>query len=159
MPFEDNKDFWQEFILLYQEHSCLWDVKSQDYRNKQKRNGAYETLLQRCKELFPKANKEFVIKKISSLRASFRRQLRRLNAAKKSGTGAEDVPGTTLWYFELLSFLMDQEESCPAVPSIMLDESDVDEHSQVSVSIFITSCLLPTFSSSRFLLPVCVFTV
>lgn len=37
-----NKEFWEEFIDCYRMHVCLWDVKSKDYSNKIKRNGAYE---------------------------------------------------------------------------------------------------------------------
>ncbi|CAH2009732.1 unnamed protein product [Acanthoscelides obtectus] len=47
--------------------------------------------------MFPDANKKFVIKKISSLRSSFRRQIRRINSSKRSGVGTEDVPEPTLW--------------------------------------------------------------
>ncbi|CAH1993092.1 unnamed protein product [Acanthoscelides obtectus] len=82
--------------------------------------------------MFPDANKKFVIKKISSLRSSFRRQIRRINSSKRSGVGTEDVPEPTLWYFDLLSFLMDQEESRAAVSSI--GGNNLDDQSQASDS-------------------------
>lgn len=134
MSFEDNKTFWEEFILLYEEKPCLWNAKSKNFRNKQLRNAAYEQLIEKCKELFPNANKEFVVKKISSFRASFRRQLRKIESTKRSGTGADSIPEATLWYFELLSFLMDQEECRSAVSS--LENYEIDDQSQVSVSIY-----------------------
>ncbi|CAH1962804.1 unnamed protein product [Acanthoscelides obtectus] len=130
MSFEDNKSFWEEFIQLYQENHCLWDIKCKDYRNKQKKNAAYENLINKSKEMFPDANKKFVIKKISSLRSSFRCQIRRINSSKRSGVGTEDVPEPTLWYFDLLSFLMDQEESRAAVSSI--EGNNLDDQSQAS---------------------------
>ncbi|CAH1993326.1 unnamed protein product [Acanthoscelides obtectus] len=80
--------------------------------------------------MFSDANKKFVIKKISSLRSSFRRQIRRINSSKRSGVGTEDVPEPTLWYFDLLSFLMDQEESRAAVSSI--EGNNLDDQSQAS---------------------------
>ncbi|KAJ8940787.1 hypothetical protein NQ314_010597 [Rhamnusium bicolor] len=94
------------------------------------RNAAYENLILKCKEVFPNATKEFVTKKISSPRSSFRRQIRRMNKAKKSGSGADDVPDCTLWYFDLLSFLLDQEEVRVAVSSL---ENDDETESLVSI--------------------------
>lgn len=47
------------------------------------KNAAYDCLNMKCKELFLNANKDFVIKKISSLGSSFRHQLRRINKMKK----------------------------------------------------------------------------
>lgn len=82
------------------------------------KNAAYDCLIMKCKELFLNANKDFVIKKISSLKSSFRHQLRRINKMKKNGTGANDVPECTLWYFDLLSFVLDQEEVRKAISSL-----------------------------------------
>ncbi|CAG4954969.1 unnamed protein product [Colias eurytheme] len=73
-PFEyDHRKFWQEFILLFKEKTCLWEVKSKGYHSKQLKQVVYERLVQKCKEIFPQVNKEFVIKKLSSLRASLRK--------------------------------------------------------------------------------------
>jgi hypothetical protein len=36
-----NKVFWEEFIEIYRQNSCLWEVKSKDYSNKMKRNSAF----------------------------------------------------------------------------------------------------------------------
>jgi len=46
-----NKDFWEDFIELYRNHSCLWNVKCKDYSNKIKRNSSYEILLKKLKEI------------------------------------------------------------------------------------------------------------
>ena len=71
MAFEDNKQFWEEFIELYRERPCLWDTKSREYSNRNIRNSAYEALITKCKEKFPDADRNFVSKKINSLRSSF----------------------------------------------------------------------------------------
>jgi hypothetical protein len=42
-----NKVFWEEFIEIYRQNSCLWEVKSKDYSNKTKRNSGYEVLLRK----------------------------------------------------------------------------------------------------------------
>ncbi|KAI4458965.1 hypothetical protein MML48_6g00009506 [Holotrichia oblita] len=109
MSFDNNQTFWKEFMVLYREKPCLWDIKSKEYRNKSLKNVAYSSLIKKSKELFPEANKDFVTKKISSFRSSFRRQVRRIENAKRGGA-TEEVPEITLWYFDLLLFLLDEEE-------------------------------------------------
>jgi hypothetical protein len=42
-----NKVFWEEFIEIYRQNSCLWEVKSKDYSNKIKRNSSHEVLLRK----------------------------------------------------------------------------------------------------------------
>jgi hypothetical protein len=42
-----NKVFWEEFIEIYRQNSCMWEVKSKDYSNKMKRNSSYEVLLRK----------------------------------------------------------------------------------------------------------------
>lgn len=93
MNFDDNKKFWKEFIELYRENSCLWDVNSRDYANRNARNRAYQALVMKCREKYPNAEKYFVAKKINSLRTSFRRQFRKI----QDSTGEAAEP--TLWYF------------------------------------------------------------
>lgn len=149
MSFEDNKQFWEEFIILYEEKPCLWDIKNKEYRNKLLKNAAYESLVAKCKELFPNANKDFVMKKIASLRSSFRRQIRRLKDAKRSGSGADDVHETTLWYFDLMAFLLDQEESRAAVSS--LEEYHSNDPRQFSVSNKLYLCIY--FLQTRYYIP------
>lgn len=63
MSFSDKKDFWKEFIELYESFPCLWDVKKKDYSNKHLKNEAMDVLVEKCKSVFPNANKEFVEKK------------------------------------------------------------------------------------------------
>lgn len=117
MSFEDNRPFWKEFMALYREKPCLWDIKNKEYWNKSTRNAAYNSLVRKSKEVFPGANKDFVIKKISSFRSSFRRQVRRIQSAQRSGE-TDEVPEVTLWYFHLLLFLLDQEERSNVMPFV-----------------------------------------
>jgi hypothetical protein len=42
-----NKVFWEEFIEIYRQNSCLWEVKRKDYSNKMKYNSSYEILLRK----------------------------------------------------------------------------------------------------------------
>lgn len=61
---EWSKDNLEKFIELYRSYPCLWKVKSEEYKNRNLKNRAYDELVEFCKSaVSPKANKEFVMKK------------------------------------------------------------------------------------------------
>ena len=86
---EIDKEFWEEFINIYRLHECLWNNKIDAYADKNMRNVAYNELIQKCKEKYPDANKNFVTKKIHSLRCSFRREFKKIQLSKRSGISAD----------------------------------------------------------------------
>lgn len=104
-----ERDFIRECIEVYRSQPALWNIKSKDYSNRQKKNDAYEVLLGKYKEKYPDATREDVTKKFNSLRTNFRKELKRINDSKRTGTSTDDVEEPTLWYFEEMSFLTDQE--------------------------------------------------
>ncbi|KAJ8897615.1 hypothetical protein PR048_002964 [Dryococelus australis] len=116
---------------MYRACSCFWEIISKDYTNRNLWNTAYEALVGKCKELKPDADKQYVSKKISSLRASFRRQLRKIQDARTStGSAAEDVPEPTFWYYELLKFTLGQEKVRPGISSRKSRENSENEPSE-----------------------------
>lgn len=116
---------------MYRARPCLWEVKSKDYSNRNLRNSAYESLIEKCKQIKPDADKSYVVKKINSLRASFRRQFRKIQDGRTStGNAAEDVPEPTLWYYELLMFTLDQDAVRPGMSSRSSRENLEDEPSE-----------------------------
>jgi hypothetical protein len=58
-----NKVFWEEFIEIYRQNNCLWEVKSKYYSNKMKRNSSYEVFLRKLQEIYPQATTDFPKKK------------------------------------------------------------------------------------------------
>jgi hypothetical protein len=66
------KDLMTEFIEVYHHHPASWKNKSKEYVNKNLKNQRYVALLEICKKFAPSANKDYVCKKIQSLRGSFR---------------------------------------------------------------------------------------
>ncbi|XP_060844662.1 uncharacterized protein LOC132924394 isoform X2 [Rhopalosiphum padi] len=106
---DDNKTFWLEFIGLYHTFPELWKVKSEAYKNRIKKDAAYEKLVDKMKEIDPKANRDIVRAKINSLRTSYRRELKKVKSSQKSGAGADDIYEPSLWYFNEIDFLRDQE--------------------------------------------------
>ena len=66
---EIDKEFWEEFINIYKLHECwcLWNNKIEAYANRNMRNAAYNELVEKCKEKYPAANKNFITKKIHTM--------------------------------------------------------------------------------------------
>jgi hypothetical protein len=102
-----ERDFIMECIHLYRELPALWNVKSKQCHNRDKKNSAYETLLVKYKEMYPDATKDDVKKKFKSLRTNYRKEFKKHHQSLKSGTGADDVYESSLWYYkEMLTVLL-----------------------------------------------------
>lgn len=112
------RDFLREFIELYKENTCLWKVKSKDYSNRQMKTAAYEILRRKLSEVEAIATKENVVKKINSLRTCFRKEYRKVILSERSGAGFDDIYTPTLWYYELLLFLIDQDEPRASITNV-----------------------------------------
>jgi len=55
------------------------------------------------------ADINYTKRKINTLRSNFRRELKKKINSRKSGAGADDMYEPTVWYFNDLEFLRDQE--------------------------------------------------
>ncbi|XP_074041337.1 uncharacterized protein [Leptinotarsa decemlineata] len=93
----------------------------------QLRDKAYASLLQYYKSVDENATIDKVKNKINNLRSSFRKELKKVNKSKKSGSGTDEIYVPTLWYYKLLLFTSDQEE--PIQP-ISNDEDAETENSE-----------------------------
>ncbi|GJQ81200.1 hypothetical protein Trydic_g23368 [Trypoxylus dichotomus] len=99
----DERSFIIKYIELYKSLPALWKVKSDDYMNREKKTEAYKILLNLYREKYPMATREDLTKKINSLRTNFRKELRKIAESKN------EVYKPTLWYFDAMNFLTDQE--------------------------------------------------
>jgi hypothetical protein len=62
MPW--TRDNLETFIEFYRSFPCLWKIKSDDYKNRNSKNRAYQKLVDLCKTaVWLYANKDFVVKK------------------------------------------------------------------------------------------------
>ncbi|XP_053667469.1 uncharacterized protein LOC128717820 [Anopheles marshallii] len=126
--------FVEEFIELYKSFPCLWHPKSKRYEH-QKQN-AYETLVEKYREVNPHASKETVKRKINALRTGYRKQLKRLKGPSKPGTHRQP----TWWYFELFDFLDDypkwlKREDCVEsthLEPLTLDDAEYEDDTEDS---------------------------
>ncbi|CAK1590956.1 unnamed protein product [Parnassius mnemosyne] len=125
-----SRAFVTEFIELYRELPSLWMVKSKDYSNRDLKSQSYEILVGKFKEVEPNADRDFVLKKIKNMRDVWRRQHEKIEKSLKSGMAVEDIPTPSLWYYDLLNFLKDQETTRSSITNIKIGNKDrgpVDE--------------------------------
>ncbi|XP_045130420.1 LOW QUALITY PROTEIN: uncharacterized protein LOC123515665 [Portunus trituberculatus] len=105
----DTQEFWREFIQVYRDFPALWKVKSDEYKNRSLKSECYVKLIDKIREIDPNATRATVTKKINSLCSNYRRELKKVMNSVKSGAGSDDVYKPSLWYFDELAFLRDQE--------------------------------------------------
>ncbi|XP_068230837.1 uncharacterized protein [Palaemon carinicauda] len=137
-----EKEVVLDFINAYRAHPASWKVKSKDYSNKVARTKGIAALQEILKELEPDCPRDAVTKKINSLRASFRREHKKIESSKTSGTSADDIYATSLWYYEEMMFVLDQDvprESCSNLGDIdnmndEIKEGDETENAKPSTS-------------------------
>jgi hypothetical protein len=125
------------FIETYRSLPELWDTENSHYSNRVKKAAAYDTLIEKLRVLEPDASRESVVKKINNLRSTFRKELKKVNDSKRSGTPVDDLYVPSLWYYNELLFLVDQEtpdKSLSAVGGLPVEEGE-EENSQCTVSV------------------------
>lgn len=108
--------FISAFIELYRAYPCLWKVKDDSYANKRSRDEAYGELLKFYQKTVPSATVDTVKKKINNLRCAFRKELKKVKQ-QKSGSSGDDAYTPSLWYFDLLLFTADHEETRATIGS------------------------------------------
>ncbi|KAL1513794.1 hypothetical protein ABEB36_003155 [Hypothenemus hampei] len=130
----ESREFISDFLHLYHQHPTLWKIKSSEYRDRKQKSEAYRVLIEKYKQIDPKANKETVKRKLNSLRTNYRKELKKVIASCRLGSGTDDIYVPSLWYFNELSFLQDQEElpieTCSATISQNEDENNVEEEKE-----------------------------
>ncbi|KAG8456086.1 hypothetical protein GDO86_002039 [Hymenochirus boettgeri] len=115
--------FLKKFIKQYHALPCLWQVKSKEYSNRRARAEAYNKLVDLCRRLNPSANIDFVKSKIANLRTVFKKEFNKVQSSKNNGTAIEDVYVPKLWYYDLLTFITDQEIPCPSKSSEIIQDT------------------------------------
>ncbi|KAL1488110.1 hypothetical protein ABEB36_015068 [Hypothenemus hampei] len=143
-----SHDFLSEFIELYRSFPCLWQVKSKEYSDRDRKNQAYEIVVEKFKQVDPTATRDTVIKKINSLRTVYRKELAKVKQSIHSGAADEDIYKPTLWYFDLLSFwvirtLQDALETLQMMKQHRCERethhSDVEKESAPSTPLSVSS--------------------
>lgn len=100
-----NDNLLHNFIETYEGLPVLWNPTDANYKNKIKRNAALARLLSVYGQCKPGATIADVRRKINTLRSNYRKELKRIEDSKRSGTGADDVYSPTSWVFHALKFI------------------------------------------------------
>lgn len=83
----------------------MWNPKARDFNYRSAKIAAYNTLVEKYREVEPGASKETVQQRLSSLRNCRRKELKKVKAAWELG----EVYTPQLWYYSLMSFIDDPE--------------------------------------------------
>jgi Alcohol dehydrogenase transcription factor Myb/SANT-like len=114
MPDRLPRSFISEFIAIYKAHECLWKPQSPNYHNRKVKRLAWQKLIEKYREIEPNPNKKTVLRKIGSLRTTFRKEYTRVERAKN--TWQPHKP--KLWYYEQFSFIIVD----PAIEDVTVKE-------------------------------------
>ena len=77
-PSKEEKKFLLELIDVYRSLPALWQIKSKEYSDRQKKDSAYETLLIKYREYYKEGTKDELKKKLNALRTNFRNELKKI---------------------------------------------------------------------------------
>ncbi|XP_073963024.1 uncharacterized protein [Choristoneura fumiferana] len=113
-----------EFIEAFRNNPCLWKIRSNDYKDKNLKLQAYNNLLEIIRKVERDATIENVKKKINSLRAGFRKEHKKVQDSKKTGSGTDQVYVPKLWYYSQLEFLKDQGQGEQSTDNIDSSEQE-----------------------------------
>ncbi|XP_030372982.1 uncharacterized protein LOC115622971 [Scaptodrosophila lebanonensis] len=103
-----KRQFWREFLALYESLPELWDARNLNYRHRDCKYEAYDVLQRKLQELEPNATRYDVQRRINIFRTNYRRE--RLRILKQQSLGVQsDVVKPTLWFYDFMSFLLTQE--------------------------------------------------
>lgn len=91
-----------KFIQLYKLHPCLWNFKSPEYKIKQKRDAAYNSIVNGM-NITGFGTLE-VKNKIKNLRSTYQQENKKIQESKKSGAGLSNV------YTSNIKWLKEMEE-------------------------------------------------
>lgn len=101
VDFSKKRQFFQQFIRLYESFPCLWDLKSFQYHDRELRAKAYKVLVTKMQKIQPGADRMTVVKKINCLRSNLRKEKRKILEGIKAGK----VIKPRLWYHHHFDFL------------------------------------------------------
>ncbi|XP_050086611.1 uncharacterized protein LOC126571824 [Anopheles aquasalis] len=121
-----SREFMTEFIMLYESLPCLWRFKCKEYSDRHIKAKAYDILKEKFKEVDPTCTRDTLVRKINNIRSVYRKEVAKVAKAAESG----EVYRPTLWYFDLLNFLQDNNH-----PDDAKNESDLLEEAPAEVLI------------------------
>ncbi|XP_042237253.1 uncharacterized protein LOC121876281 isoform X2 [Homarus americanus] len=96
-------------IDLYRHYPCLWNVKSDMYKDRDKRAAALKGIAEEIMKITASITTRDIKRKIETLRNQYRREMRLVHKSQKLGAGTDEIYRPKLWCFNDLSFLNDSD--------------------------------------------------
>ena len=111
-------------ILGVRSHSNLWNVFDKTYKDRVKKESAWEEIKQELNEEGNNYTIEELKKKWNILRTQYRKEQKLVINSKKSGSGTNDLYVPKFAYFEDLQFLNDGEIQRDSITSMDHDKEN-----------------------------------
>ncbi|XP_044750573.1 uncharacterized protein LOC123310925 [Coccinella septempunctata] len=146
-----NIPIWADFFECLRDLPELWKVKSDVFKDRNKKNRGWDTLLEVYKKIDPNAHIDSLKKRVNNIKSTYRRELKKVEQSKRSGAGAEDEYIPNLWYYDKVDFLRDQEIQIPGISTMETEQSereDVENEQEGSLLQNIESEPAPESSTS-----------
>ena len=70
----------KEFITIYKDSPCLWQMSSTEFRDPTKTEEAFQKLERKLKQVNPEANRDTALKTIHNMRSAYRKELKKVQA-------------------------------------------------------------------------------
>ncbi|XP_064082982.1 uncharacterized protein LOC135198998 [Macrobrachium nipponense] len=120
-----------QLIDLYRQHPCLWNVKSDMYKDRAERVAALTAIAAELRKTCVAITTGDIKRKIETLQNQHRREMQLVENSRKSGAGVDDIYIPRLWCFNDLSFLNDGGIIRPSLSNIDNATNDTaeEEHS------------------------------
>ncbi|KAK7077230.1 hypothetical protein SK128_006510 [Halocaridina rubra] len=127
-----SKPLTAKFIQLYRQNPCLWNVKLESYKNRDKRIKALKAIAAEMWEHGAPVTTDDIKKKIDTIRNQYRRETRKMKVSMRSEAGSEDVYIPKLWCFNDLTFLIDSDTVRPSVSNMDTHHNTEDVSTDIS---------------------------
>jgi len=98
MVFKWRDDYIEPFLDQYRQHECLWNIISDNYKNRERREEAYESM--RSALNLPGLSVDDIKTKIKTVRTNYKSELNKIINSEKSGAGLADVYIPRLFWFK-----------------------------------------------------------
>ncbi|XP_023948797.2 uncharacterized protein LOC112053569 [Bicyclus anynana] len=100
-----SHEFISKFIDAFRKNPCLWNTQNPEYRKKKSKVLAYIRLMKYAQKVEPTITVIDIKRKLQSIRASHRKERRKVSESLKSAKTSDDVYVPKLWYYKQLEFL------------------------------------------------------
>lgn len=87
------------FVELYESEECLWNIRSNDYKNKDARDSAIDRIVKNLG--IPGYTSEDVLKKINNIRSSYLQEINKIKSSTSTGCDSDSVYVPRVAWFDI----------------------------------------------------------